>query len=485
MNILFASSEVFPFLKTGGLADVAYALPKALRKLGVDVRVIMPLYQDIPEKFRSSMKYLTHFDVPIGWKTEHCGIMYLEYDSIPFYFIDNEYYFKRHGAYGYADDGERFSYFSKAILRAVPFLDDFDVDIIHCNDWQTAIIPVLLKDHYRFYSNYSKIKTILTIHNLRYQGQFGRDVLSGLLNLNEGYYSEDALKHYDSIDYMKGGIIFSDWVTTVSKTYAEEIRTEEYGEKLQGLLHVSQGKLSGIVNGIDFDLFNPETDKAIYANYNSKDISNKAKDKEALQKKLGLKVDATIPMIGIVSRLVDQKGLDLIAYIMEDLMYLDVQFVVLGTGDKRYEDMFKYYAWRYPNKLSANIFYDNNLAQNIYAGSDLFLMPSLFEPCGIGQLIALRYGSIPIVRETGGLKDTVHSYNEYTHEGNGFSFTYYNANDMFHTIKRALFFFHNKTTWNALVKRAMEENNSWKNSAAEYKQLYQKLLGYSLMKTIK
>ncbi len=475
MKILFASSEAFPFLKTGGLADVAYALPKALRKLGIDVRVIMPLYADIPDKFKSSMEFLDSFDVPIGWKTEYCGIKYLEYDSIPFYFIDNEYYFKRGGAYGYSDDGERFAFFSKAILRSIEYLEDFNPDVIHCNDWQTAVIPVLLKDHYRFYENYSQIKTVFAIHNMRYQGRFGREVLAGLLNLNEGYFSDDALKYYECINFMKGGIIFSDAVVTVSETYAEEIRTPEYGEGLHGLLHVNHGKLTGIVNGIDFDLFDPEKDKSIYANYSSRNLANKAVNKEELQKKLGLEVNSTIPMIGIVSRLVDQKGFDLIADILGELMYLDVQVVVLGTGDKRYEDLFKYFAWRYPEKLSANIYFDNNLAQNIYAASDLFLMPSQFEPCGIGQMIALRYGSIPIVRETGGLKDTVRSYNEFTREGNGFSFTNYNSQDMFHTIKRAMFFYHNKTMWKEIVQKAMDIDNSWERSAVKYQELYTKI----------
>lgn len=480
MNVLFATSEAYPFMKVGGLGDVAYALPKALIKLGMDVRVILPLYNDIPEKFKSQMQYLTHFDVPVGFKTEYCGIMYLEYDSIPFYFIDNEYYFKRKGAYGYDDDGERFSYFSKAILRAINFIPDFTPDVIHCNDWQTAILPVLLKDHYRFYGNYSNIKTVYTIHNLRYQGRFGKEVLAGLLNLNDGYYSDDALKYYEDINYMKGGITFADWVTTVSKTYAEEIRTPEYGEGLHGLLHINQEKLSGIVNGIDFDLFNPETDKLIKYNFSADAMDNKALNKAELQKNLGLEVNPTIPMIGLVSRLVDQKGLDLIAHILEELMVHDVQFVVLGTGDSRYEDMFKYYAWKYPTKLSANIMYDNTLAQNIYASCDLFLMPSLFEPCGIGQMIALRYGSIPIVRETGGLKDTVQAFNEYTSEGNGFSFTYYNAHDMLFTIKRALFMYHNKSIWKKLMKTAMSIDNSWEKSALEYEDVYKIVTGQSI-----
>ena len=476
MKILFAASECYPFLKTGGLADVAYALPKALRKLGIDARVILPKYNDIKEEFKNSMIHKGSFNVPVGWRNKFGGLEYLEYDSVPFYFIDNEYYFKRGGAYGYYDDGERFSYFSKAILQSIYYMDDFTPDIIHCNDWQTAIVPVLLKDLYKDSQSHRNIKTVYTIHNLKYQGVFGESVLSELLCLNSGYYNESALKFYDGVSFMKGGINYSDRITTVSCSYASEIQTPEYGEKLDGLLRSQNSKLQGIVNGIDYDLYNPAADRDIYVNYDSSSIDKKNINKTRLQRDLGLPEDADIPMIGIVSRLVSQKGFDLIKCVIEEILQENLQLVVLGTGEQQYEDMFKFFKWKYPSKVSANILFDNNLAQKIYAASDLFLMPSLFEPCGIGQLIALRYGSLPIVRETGGLKDTVHSYNENTCEGNGFSFTNYNAHDMLYTIRRALNFYKNKDIWNKLVITAMNEDNSWNNSADKYLKLYSEIL---------
>lgn len=478
MKILFVSSEVYPFLKTGGLADVAYALPKALRKLGIDARVITPLYEGISDYFKSRMKFLFNFDVHMGEKHKYCGIKYLEHDSVPFYFVDNEEYFKRPGAYGYFDDGERFAFFSKAVLRSIHFLgEEFNPDVIHCNDWQTGILPPILKDHYRFYGNYNHIKTVFTIHNLKYQGVYSPEVLKSCLNLDQGYYSENNLKYYDGVSYMKGGIKFSDKITTVSRTYAEEIKTPQFGEGLHGLLYQRRFDLWGITNGIDYDVYNPETDKDLFFNYNSEKIDKKSWNKTKLQERLHLTVDKNIPMIGIVSRLVPQKGFDLIAYILNELLKSNVQVVCLGTGDRKYEDMFKFFAWKYPDKLSANIYFSSEMAQKIYAASDFFLMPSLFEPCGIGQLIALRYGTLPIVRETGGLNDTVISYNEATGEGNGFSFTNYNADDMLFTIRRAInYYYNNKYTFNMLVKRAMSIDNSWEKSAKKYIELYSSII---------
>lgn len=476
MKVLFATSEAHPFLKTGGLADVAFALPKALRALGIDVRVIMPKYSDISEFYKNNMTTLKTFSVNLGWRNQYAGLQYMEEEDIPFYFIDNEYYFKRKGAYGYDDDGERFCYFSKAVLESVRYMKDFKPHIIHNNDWHTAIIPVLLKEKYSIDSLYSNIQTILTIHNLRYQGVFSKGFLGDLLSLGEECLTEDKMKYYDGISFMKGGIVYSDRVTTVSETYAQEIQTPFYGEGLDGLLKEKSYKLSGIVNGIDYDIYNPKKDKDIYLNYSEETIVNKKKNKEMLQEQLGLPVNKDIPIIGIISRLVDQKGFDLISEVMDDIMNLDLQMVILGAGDNKYEKMFKYYSEKYPTKISCNIYFSNDLSKKIYAGSDLFLMPSLFEPCGIGQLIAMQYGTLPIVRETGGLRDTVISYNEYTGKGNGFSFTNYNASDMLYTIQRAINFYKDKSVFNNIVRNAMRTDNSWNSSAYKYIELYDDLL---------
>lgn len=476
MKILFVASEAHPFIKTGGLGDVSYALPKALRKLGLDIRVIIPKYSDIDESFKKKMLPLTTFNVPVGWRNQYGGFQYLEHDGIPFYFIDNEYYFKRPNTYGFYDDGERFSYFCRAVLESINYMIDFTPDIIHLNDWHTGMISPIMNEHFRNNPRFHNIKTLFTIHNLRYQGIFPKEILGDLLSLSDDYFRDDRLKYYDGVSFMKGGLNFSHKISTVSKSYAEEIKTSFYGEGLHGLLQVRSNDLVGIVNGIDTEIFNPKTDTELFYNYDYEDVYGKIKNKLELQKSLGLTVDENIPMIGMVTRLTGQKGLDLVAHVMEELLKLDLQLVFLGTGEKKYEDMLKYYAGLCPQKLSANITFNNTLAKRIYASSDIFLMPSLFEPCGIGQLLALRYGSLPLVRETGGLKDTVFSYNEYTNKGNGFSFTNYNADDMLYTIKRALNFYKNKGIWNNIVKNAMMEDNSWGKSALEYKNLYSSLL---------
>ncbi|MEZ0537539.1 glycogen synthase GlgA [Caldicellulosiruptoraceae bacterium PP1] len=476
MQVLFSVSECFPFAKSGGLADVAYALPKALRNENVDVRIIMPKYSDINYDFLSKMKHITHFNVPVGWRNQYCGIEYLVIDGIPVYFIDNEYYFKRPGYYGYYDDGERFSFFSRAVLETINHIDDLKPDIIHVNDWHTAIIPVLLNEHYRNSQKHKIIKTVLTIHNLKFQGIFGKEVLSDLLSLNDGYYSEDNLKFYEGISFLKGGIIFSDKVTTVSKTYSNEIKTLSYGEGLHGLLSGIGDKLVGIINGIDYEIYNPKTDSYIYKNYDVNSINDKKENKLLLQRELNLPISPDIPLIGIVSRLTSQKGFDLVQKIMEDILRFDIQLVILGAGDFEYEQMFKYYAMSYPSKVSANICYSEDLSRKIYAASDMFLMPSHTEPCGISQLIALRYGSIPIVRETGGLRDTVKPYNQYTGEGWGFSFSNYNEFELLNTIKYAISIFKNPQLWNQIIKQAMSQDNSWKHSAQEYKRLYSSIL---------
>lgn len=476
MKVLFVASEAHPFIKVGGLGDVAYALPKALRKLGIDARVIIPKYRTISENLKNNMKTICCFSAEVGWRNQYVGLQFMEFDGIPFYFIDNEYYFKRETPYGFYDDGERFAYFSRAVLESIKHMDDFIPDIIHCNDWHTGPIIPLLKAFYSYDWKYSNIKTIFTIHNLQYQGIFPKEVLNDLLGLDWSYFSEDKLKYNDAVSYMKGGLNFADKISTVSSTYADEIKTAYYGEGLDGLLRYRSSDLFGIVNGIDTEIFNPENDRELFYNFNGDNLENKLKNKEELQRSLGLSVNRDIPMVGIVSRLVSQKGLDLIACVIEEIMNIDMQFVVLGTGDADFENLFKNYAWKYPNKVSANIFFDNKLAKRIYASSDMFLMPSKFEPCGIGQLLALRYGTIPIVRETGGLKDTVKSFNENTGEGNGFSFTNYNAHDMLYTIKRAIAFYHNKDFWRELVRRAMWQDNSWNNSAQRYIEMYSTII---------
>ncbi|GAA0177652.1 glycogen synthase GlgA [Clostridium sediminicola] len=472
MKVLFVASEAFPFIKTGGLGDVAYALPKALRRLGVDARVIIPKYSLIKDEYKKNMTRLWEFQIPVGYKEKYCGLWKLEYDEVPFYFIDNEEYFKRSEPYGEYDDGEKFAYFSKAVLESIIHFDDFVPDILHCNDWHTAMCIPMLQEFYQNNGIYSHMKTVFTIHNLRYQGVFGKEILWNSLGLGYEYYHEDKLKFYDGVSFMKGGIVYANAVSTVSPTYAEEIKNDYFGEGLHGLLRTKSLNLFGILNGLDTELNDPKTDKHLFENYDENNLDKKAKNKEKLQKMLNLPVNKDIPMIGMVTRLADQKGLDLVQAVIEDILQEDIQFVVLGTGDRKFEDMFKFFAWKYPDKMSSNIFFDLSLAQKIYGSSDMFLMPSKFEPCGIGQLIALKYGSIPIVRETGGLNDTVSSYNDFTGEGNGFSFVNYNAHDMLYTIRRAIGCYWNKKIWNNLVTKGMAGDYTWCKSAKEYVDMY-------------
>lgn len=474
LKILYVASEAVPFVKTGGLADVACSLPKELRKLGVDIRVILPLYSKIPETLKKDMVYQNSFNVPVGWRNQYCGVKYLEYDGIPFYFIDNEYYFKRDGIYGFYDDGERYSFFCRAVLETIGNID-FKPHIVHCNDWHTGMISTLLKEHYKNSSWYESIKTIFTIHNLRYQGVFPKEILGDLLSLSMEYYHINALEFYGGVSFMKGGINYSDIITTVSKTYGEEIQDPYYGEKLDGIIKSRKEALYGITNGIDYELYNPEKDKYIFKQYNIDLPEKKNENKVMLQKLLNLPQRKDVPVIGMVSRLAHMKGVDLLLHVLDELMTEDIQIIILGTGETYFESKLREYASIYSNKISINVLFDEALAHKIYAASDMFLMPSKFEPCGLGQLIALRYGAIPIVRETGGLKDTVMSYNKYTGEGNGFSFTNYNAHDMLYTIRRALGFYRDENTWRKIVTNAMIGDYSWKNSAKIYKELYVKV----------
>lgn len=477
LKVLFVASEAVPFAKTGGLADVAGSLPKALRAQGIDVRVVMPKYGAVPEKYQEKMRFLFATTVDVSWRRQYCGVLETEQDGVPVYFIDNEYYFRRDGFYGYEDDAERFAFFSRAVLDMLPEIG-FEPDVIHCNDWHTGLVGVFLKLLYQGDARYAKIKNVFTIHNLKYQGVFSKQVVPDVLGLAWEYFNNGDLEFFDAVNYMKGGIVYADVVTTVSRTYAKEVQYPYFGEKLDALLRSRADALHGILNGIDYDAYNPQTDAYIFARYDAEQPLGKVENKVELQKQLGLPVRRDVPLLAIVSRLVAAKGVDLFAHIVDELLTdEDVQLVVLGTGDRQYEELFKSLAWRYPTKVSANILFHNELAHRIYAASDLFLMPSQYEPCGIGQLIALRYGSIPVVRETGGLKDTIEPYNKYARTGNGFTFANYNAHELLFAIKRALGLYSDTSQWDSLVKNAMTSDYSWRHSAELYKALYAGLCG--------
>ena len=437
MKVLFAASEAHPFIKTGGLGDVMGALPQSLTELGVEARVVIPKYKNIKDELKQNLQFIKWFTVPVGWRNQYCGVFQYKYKDVVYYFIDNEYYFNRDGLYGYYDDGERFAFFNRAVLEFIKEID-WKPDIINCNDWQTGMVPVLLNLEYKNNEFYSNMKTVFSIHNLLFKGSFVPNVLPELFGYDYMPLTNGSVELNGSVSFLKGGINYSDQITTVSNTYAEEIKTQQYGEGLDGLLRCKSDFLKGIVNGIDYEEFDPEKDNLIFKNFTWDSISDKVENKLSLQKELGLPQRAETPMIGLISRLTHQKGCDLIVSIIDRLLQKDIQFVVLGTGDYWYEETFKNLQYRYPDKVSANIKFDNSLAHKIYAATDMFLMPSLFEPCGLGQLIALRYGSIPIVRETGGLKDTISPYNKYTGIGNGFGFKNFNSNELMQIIEYAL-----------------------------------------------
>lgn len=479
-NVLFVSSEAVPFIKTGGLADVAGSLPKYFDKERYDVRVMLPKYLCIPEKWRSQMKYVTHFYMDLAWRSQYVGVLEMEYAGVHYYFIDNEFYFAGPKPYGYIhEDIEKFAFFSKAALSAMPLLG-FKPDIVHCHDWQTGLVPVYMKERFHDGEFFRDMKSIMTIHNLKFQGIWDLKKVKDITGLPPYFFTSDKLEAYGDANYLKGGIVYADAVTTVSDSYAEEIKTPFYGEHLDGLMRARSNCLTGIVNGIDYEEFNPATDTRIVSNYNQKTFrKEKPKNKKALQQELGLEVNDKKFMIGIVSRLTDQKGFDLIAYMMDQICAEDVQLVILGTGESQYENMFRHFAWKYPDRVSANIYYSEDMSHKIYASCDAFLMPSLFEPCGLSQLMSLRYGTVPIVRETGGLKDTVEPYNEYESTGTGFSFANYNAHEMMNTINYAKHvFYNNKREWNKIVDRGMLKDFSWTSSAKKYQKLYDNLLGY-------
>lgn len=476
-KILFATSEAVPFIKTGGLADVAGSLPKYFDKDKYDVRVMLPKYMCMKDIWKDKLNYRTHFYMDLNWRKQYVGILELQYEGITFYFIDNEYYFNGFAPYGdMYGDIEKFAFFSKAVLSALPLID-LKPDIIHCHDWQTGLVPVYL-DNFRYGNEfYRGIKTVMTIHNLKFQGVWDTKRVRDITGLPPYYFSPDKLEAYKDANYLKGGIVYADRITTVSHSYAEEIQMPFYGEKLEGLMQARSNCLSGIVNGIDYEEYNPATDSYIERNYTAGNFrKEKIKNKIALQKELNLTQDTRVMLIGIVSRLTDQKGFDLIAYIMDELCQDAVQIVALGTGEEKYENMFRHFAWKYPDKVSANIYYSEAMSHKIYASSDAFLMPSLFEPCGLSQLMSLRYGTVPIVRETGGLKDTVEPYNEYEKSGTGFSFTNYNAHEMLGAIRYAeRIYYDKKRDWNKIVERGMNKDFSWKNSAKQYEVLYEEM----------
>jgi starch synthase len=479
-KILFASSECVPFIKTGGLADVVGSLPKYVDKRNADVRVVLPKYACMSSRWKAMLNYLEDFKMHIAGQEQYVGILTCVYENITFYFIDNEYYFN--GSAPYDGDQkwniEKFAFFSKAVLSILPVLD-FHPDLIHCHDWQTGLIPVYL-DNFRYMGEYYRgIKTVMTIHNLKFQGVWDKETIRQITELPEYYFSPDKLEAYQNANLLKGGIVYADKVSTVSQTYASEIQTPFYGEGLEGLMQARANDLWGIVNGLDYVEYSPFLDFRIQKKFTAETFRrNKPVNKLALQEELGLEKNAKTMLIGIVSRLTGQKGLDLVEQIMDELCQDEVQIVVLGTGEAKYENMFRHYAWKYSEKVSANIFYSEDLSHKIYASCDAFLMPSLFEPCGLSQLMSLRYGTIPIVRETGGLKDTVEAYNEFEKTGTGFSFSNYNAHEMLQTIRYAEHIFYDKKRdWNKIAERAMNQDFSWKNSAKQYLLLYKSLIG--------
>ena len=479
-RILFAASECVPFVKTGGLADVVGSLPKCYQKEYFDCRVILPKYKIIPEEYTSQMQYITNFYMDLNWRQQYVGIFRLELDGVTYYFIDNEEHFSGDQIYsGMPWDLEKFAFFSKAVLSVLPIID-FHPDVIHCHDWQTGLVPVYLHERFQGNEFFHGIKSVMTIHNLKFQGIWDAETIKSITGLSEYYFTADKLEFNRDASFLKGGLVYADAITTVSKTYAEEIKMPFYGEGLDGLLRARANDLRGIVNGIDYEEYDPETDPLIAHHFNQKNFRReKIKNKQALQAELGLEPDPKAMMVGVVSRLTDQKGFDLIAYMMEELCQDAIQLVVLGTGDPKYENMFRHYAWKYDKKVSANIFYANDLSHKIYASCDAFLMPSLFEPCGLSQLMSLRYGTVPIVRETGGLRDTVEPFNEYENKGTGFSFANYNAHEMLGTIRYAeRIYYDKKRQWNKIVDRAMEQDFSWGASALQYQELYDWLIGY-------
>ncbi len=475
MQIVFASAECAPFVKTGGLGDVAGSLPAALVRAGAEVIVMVPKYATIKDEYKAQMEHFSDFYVSLGWRNEYCGLEKLEHDGVTYMFIDNERYFARDYPYGFFDDGERFAFFSKAITESLQHLPEgFECDILHCNDWQTALAPVFLREFYQGLPLYDRVKTVFSIHNVAFQGQFSDTVMEDILGVAHIPAAASQLRcDACSVNYMLGALRYADAITTVSPTYANEIQTPEFGEGLDGVLRERSYALQGILNGIDVAGFDPATDKRIAANYTVEDRSGKAVCKAKLQEELGLEVRDDRPLMVMVTRLTRQKGMDLVMYALDRILAGGVQVAVLGTGDRDYEDGLRYFQDKYPGTMAARIEFDPALSQRMYAAADMFLMPSKFEPCGLSQIIAMRYGTLPIVRETGGLKDTVIPYNEFTGEGTGFSFSNFNGDEMGDAVFRAArLFWDNRDAWNQLVTQAMSQDFSWTRSADKYLDLY-------------
>ncbi len=471
MKVLYATSEALPFIASGGLGDVAGSLPHALRKRLIGCRVVLPMYDTIKQELKDTMKFITHISVPVAWRRQYCGIFEAKHNGVIYYLIDNQYYFKRDTIYGHYDDAERFAFFSRAVLEIIPYID-FKPDIIHCNDWQTALTPVYYSAMYANSPGYENIKTIFTIHNIQYQGVYGKELLEDVLGIPADKAS--FLEYDGCINFMKGAIECADKVTTVSPSYADEILDPWYSHGLDSILNERRYKLSGILNGIDTVGYDPATDKCIKANFSADDVSGKKIDKKALQKEMGLPVKPGVPVIGMVTRLVSHKGLDLVKGILDELLATsEMQLVVLGSGDYEYESYFRWIAEKYPDKVGLRIGFVPELARKIYAGADMFLMPSKSEPCGLSQMVALRYGTVPIVRETGGLRDSITDCGD--GKGNGFTFKSYNAHDMLDAIRRALTLYYNGD-WNELVLRALNCDFSWGRSANAYIRLYKETL---------
>ncbi len=473
MKVLFATSEASPFLKTGGLGDVLGALPKAVAEEGIDARVIMPLYSDIPHTLKSQMEFIDNFNVTISWRKTYCGVFRAKVGKVTYYFIDNEQYFSRSQIYGEYDDSERFAFFSKAVLDVLNLIDYFP-DVIHVNDWQTALLPVYLEAFYRADLRYRNIKTVLSIHNIEFQGKYNPIILGSIFGLDVNFRS--LLMYDGNINLLKGAIESCDMVTTVSKTYAEEILSEAHSHGLHNILIPRRYKLRGVINGIDTEVFNPENDEAIYKKYSYDTIRFKSMNKKALQKEMGLEVNNDIPVIGMVTRLTDQKGLELICQVAHEIEQMNVQVIVLGTGHAHYENFFHDWENRCHDKIRGYIGFSGAMAQKIYAGADMFLMPSKSEPCGLSQMIAMRYGTIPIVHTVGGLNDTVPPYNPQTKEGKGITFQSFNAYDMLDAIRRGVDLYHDKTAWRTLRKNAMSGDYSWEKPAKEYIEIYKEII---------
>lgn len=475
MNVLFVTAECYPFMKTGGLGDVSYSLPKKLKDDGVDVRVIMPKYK-FEKKIRRRMKKICSFSTYIGWITIECSLWTIRRDNVTFYFIDNPRYYYRQKPYGYYDDCERFVFFSKAVLEAIKYIPGFTPDIIHCNDWHSALVIPLKDIYYKDDTIYQSMKTVFTIHNILYQGIFSPDILWMLGIDSEKYFTDKCLKYYDSVSFMKWAILTADVVSTVSMTYAEELSDEYISFGLSQIFKQRNDKVVGILNGVDWDVFNPAKDKELYKNFKKESLYLKDDNKESLQRELDMEVDRSIPLISVVSRLTEQKGLDLLEASIHEIMSKNVQLIINGVGDKSFECMLKYMEVKYKGRFKACLKFDPSMAKRVYASSDMFLMPSRFEPCGLGQMIAMRYGTVPIVRNTGGLKDTIKEFNKYTMEGQGFTFDDYSIEGLLSAIDAALRIYKNKDIWNKLRASDMEVDLSWERSSKDYIKMYEKVM---------